>query len=279
MLQPIHLNTLTRNMEVRRYSLSTIKTYNACLKLYMDYTNKHHLDPELESTTRDFLHYVVKTKKYSRSTQNQFINAIKYYWEHYLGKDKIYFIDIERPKRAKVLPQVLSKEEVKAILDHTNNLKHRAVLSLMYAQGLRIGEVLALTIHDVNSQLMILHIRKGKGCKDRNVPLSQQILYLLRDYYKAYRPKYYLFEGRDGGQYSRNSVRQVLNRSCRSAGIRRHVKTHTLRHSYATHLLEAGTDIRFIKTLLGHNNIKTTEIYTHVTSKHLSHIASPFDSL
>jgi site-specific recombinase XerD len=279
MLQSIHLNTLTRNMEVRRYSLSTIKTYNGCLKLYMDYTNERNLDPELESTTREFLHYVVKTKKYSRSTQDQFINAIKYYWEHYLGKDKIYFIDIERPRRARVLPQILSKEEVKAILINTNNLKHRAILSLMYAQGLRIGEVLSLTIQDVNSRLMVLHIRKGKGCKDRNVPLSEKILLLLRDYYKAYRPKHFLFEGQKGGQYSKSSVRQFLQRVCIKAGIRRHVKTHMLRHSYATHLLEAGTDIPFIKSLPAHNNIKTTEIYTHVTSKHLANITSPFDTL
>ena len=275
---PIQITILERNMEVRRYSKSTIRTYISCLRQYLDFTINNSMVPEEEASTRAFMYLIVK-KGYARSTQNQFVNAIKYYLEHYLKLDKTDFFEIDRPKRGKPLPKVLSKEEIVDILYALKNIKHKAILSLIYAQGLRIGEALALTLNDVNSKRMILHIREGKGCKDRNLPLSPKILDLLRTYYKIHKPKNHLFEGPDRKQYSKGSVRQFLKAACYKAGIRKRVTTHMLRHSYATHLLETGTDMRFIQSLLGHGNIRTTEIYTHVTRNHLREIKSPFDDI
>lgn len=265
-------------MQLRHYSSSTVKTYLHCLKQYLAFAEAQQLEPSEVSTAKAFLHGVVR-RKLAKSTVNQYINAIKYYLEHFLQQEKQYFYELERPIKDRRLPKVLSKEEVKAILRCTQNLKHRAILSLLYAQGLRIGEALDMKLSDVDSQRMVLHIRKGKGCKDRDVPLSPKILELLRNYYKAYKPKDHLFEGASGGRYTESSVRQFLARSVHAARIHKHVTTHMLRHSYATHLLESNIDIRYIKELLGHGNIRTTEVYLHVTANRLQNIASPFDTL
>jgi len=278
MIAPIHIETIERNMEMRRYSQSTIDTYTSCLRKYLDFTIRHSIIPEEEESIRSFLHHIVK-RGYSRSSQNQYINAIKYYLEHYLKKEKQYYFEIERPRKERKLPKVLSKEEITEILNVITNLKHKTVLSMIYAHGLRVGEVLDLQIKDIDSSRMIVQVRNAKGAKDRHVPLSRKILDQLREYYLAYKPKAYLFEGQGGGRYSDTSDGAVLKRAARKAGIRKRVVTHMLRHSYATHLMEKGTDTRIIQRLLGHNSIKTTQIYTHVSRNHLQEIESPFDDL
>ena len=193
---------------------------------------------------------------------------------------KIEIDKIHRPKRAKALPNVLSKEEVKKILDAHSNLKHKAMLSMIYSCGLRRSELLNLKFSDIDSKRNIVIIRQSKGKKDRITPLSAKILDLLRNYYKEYSPKTYLFEGQEKNtQYSARSLEEVLKKSVRLASINKPVTLHWLRHSYATHLLESGTDLRYIQELLGHNSSKTTEIYTHVSTKNIQQIKSPFDDL
>ena len=187
---------------------------------------------------------------------------------------------IHRPKREKVLPNVLSKEEVKEILNAPKNIKHKAMLSLIYSCGLRCGEILRLKPEHVDSQRKILLIKQSKGKKDRIAPLGEKTISLLRTYYKACKPRTYLFEGQQAGMpYDERSLQKVLKQAVEKAGIRKSVSLHWLRHSYATHLLENGTDLRYIQEILGHSSSKTTEIYTHVSTKSIQNIISPFDYL
>jgi len=187
---------------------------------------------------------------------------------------------IQRPRREKRLPNVLSKKEIKAILEAPTNLKHRSMISLIYACGLRRSELLNLTLKDIHSDRNLLFIRQSKGKKDRVVPISMKLIAMLRDYYKAFKPKTWLFEGQLAGEkYSERSIQLVLNQSVSKAKINKQVSLHWLRHSYATHLLESGTDLRYIQELLGHSSSKTTEIYTHVSTRNLQQIRSPFDDL
>jgi integrase/recombinase XerD len=187
---------------------------------------------------------------------------------------------IHRPKREKKLPNVLSKEEVQSILKNTINIKHKAALSLIYSCGLRRSELLNLKLKDVDSKRNLLLIRNAKGKKDRIAPLSGKIVDLLRVYYKSYKPQTYLFEGWvENTKYSERSLEKVLKNSVKLANINKPVSLHWLRHSYATHLLESGTDLRYIQEILGHKSSKTTEIYTHVSSKQIANIKTPFDEL
>jgi integrase/recombinase XerD len=213
----------------------------------------------------------------SEAYQNTLINAIKFYYEQVEGQPRQYY-EVPRPKRPHTNPKVLAKEEVRDLLLGTDNLKHRAMLMLAYGLGLRLGEVLALTPPDIDSRRMALYVRAGKGKKDRNLPLPETLLQLLREQFRQFRPVTFLFEGqRPGEPYSERSLQLVIKQAAERAGIRRPITMHMLRHSYATHLLEAGTDIRVIQDLLGHSSIKTTEIYTHVAQH--TRPASPLDSL
>jgi integrase/recombinase XerD len=221
--------------------------------------------------------YILKNS-FSSSYQNQLVNAVKLYYSAIQNK-RIDVDLVHRPRREKTIPNVLSKEEVKRILDAPYNLKHRAMLSMIYSCGLRRSELLNLTKLDIDSKRMVVVIRMAKGKKDRIVPLSPKILILLRDYYKSYQPKYFLFEGQDGGKYSEKSLESVFKQSLLKARIEKPATMHWLRHSYATHLLESGTDLRYIQDLLGHKSSKTTEIYTHVSTKNIQNIRSPFDDL
>ena len=187
---------------------------------------------------------------------------------------------IHRPKRAKVLPNVLSKEEIKLILNAHSNIKHKSMLSMIYSCGLRRSELLNLKFSDIDSKRNIVLLKNAKGKKDRITPLSPMILTMLREYYIAYKPKTWLFEGQAPGQpYSEKSLQSILKQALQKTGITKPVTLNWLRHSYATHLLESGTDLRYIQELLGHNSSKTTEIYTHVSTKSLQQIKSPFDDL
>lgn len=266
-------------LQSKRYSASTIITYSDALKSFLAFY-KDKLVTEI--TNEDVIiynnEYILK-HNLSASYQNQIVNAIKLFFK--IIKDtKIEIDKIHRPKRAKLLPNVLSKEEVKLILEAHGNSKHKAMLSMIYSCGLRRNELLSLKFSDIDSKRGIVIIRQGKGKKDRIVPLSLKILTILRDYYTAYKPKTWLFEGQNPGeQYSEKSLQSVLKQALQKTGITKPVSLHWLRHSYATHLLESGTDLRYIQELLGHSSSKTTEIYTHVSTKSLQQIKSPFDDL
>jgi integrase/recombinase XerD len=263
----------------KRYSSNTIKTYSEALKSFLTFCNTKAIK---DITNDDVIlynnNYILKNNL-SSSYQNQIVNAIKLYFK--IVKETAIEIDkIHRPKREKSLPNVLSKEEVKQIITAPTNLKHKTMLSLIYSCGLRCGELLALQPHHIDSKRNIVLLKNSKGKKDRIVPLSLKILELLREYYKVYKPKTYLFEGQEvGNPYSNKSLQSVLKQSLTKAGIKKPITLHWLRHSYATHLLESGTDLRYIQELLGHNSSKTTEIYTHVSTKNIQQIKSPFDDL
>jgi integrase/recombinase XerD len=263
----------------KRYSESTLTTYSEALKSFLVFYREK---PISEITNEDVIiynnEYILKNKL-SASYQNQIVNAIKLFFKT-IRETKIEVDKIHRPKRAKLLPNVLSKEEIKLILNAHSNIKHKMMLSLIYSCGLRCGELLALQPVQIDSMRNIVLLKNSKGKKDRIVPLSPKILEMLRLYFVAFKPTIYLFEGQLKGQpYDNRSLQQVLKQAIKKAGITKPVTLHWLRHSYATHLLESGTDLRYIQELLGHNSSKTTEIYTHVSTKSIQQIKSPFDSL
>ncbi len=267
---------------ILNYSINTIRTYH---NLLLRFLNSHKGNPLTDInnfTETDINAYhraMVQAGSYSSSLINQSINAVKFYYQRILNRHEVQLNNLERPEKPEKLPLVLSKQEVSRILEATDNLKHRCMLQLLYAGGLRIGEVINLQITDIQSERNVLYIRGGKGKKDRTTVLSLKLLQNLRAYYKEYRPKVWLFEGQFGGQYTADSLRNVFQGCRKRAGILVKATPHTLRHSFATHLLEQGTDLRYIQTLLGHRSSKTTEIYTHVTSYALDKIVSPLDNL
>lgn len=225
-----------------------------------------------------YLLYLVDERQISTSYQNQAINAIKFYYEKVLkGPRKVFYI--ERPRKERILPNVLSEPEIKRILQSITNLKHKCLIMTSYSGGLRVGELLNLKPADIDSNRMQIKLRGAKGKKDRVTILSGKLLPLLREYYKLYKPVEWLFEGQMGGQYSERSVQKVLKAACIRAKISKEVSMHTLRHSFATHLLENGTDLRYIQSLLGHSSPKTTQIYTHITTKGMDQIINPLDRL
>lgn len=265
-------------LERRRYSPNTIKTYLSLFEQFLNYFSE--LEPEqlTDAHVAQFQTYLVKEKKVSTSSQNQYINAIKFYFEKVLGRDKSYY-HIDRPIKEFKLPRVLTEKEVISILNAANNLKHKAMLWMIYSSGLRAGELINLKIDDIDGQQMRVFVRGGKGKKDRVTILSVKALEILRLYFRKYRPKEYLFEGQTGNQYSSSSLRKVFRIALEGTGIKKQATLHSLRHSFATHLLESGVDLRYIQELLGHNSSKTTEIYTHITHKGWEKIKSPLDNL
>ncbi|MEO6302039.1 MAG: tyrosine-type recombinase/integrase [Bacteroidia bacterium] len=273
------INEFENWMRSKRYSNNTIGTYSDALKIFLRfYSDK----PVSEISNNDVIifnnEYILK-KKFSTSYQNQVVNAIKLFFRT-IEMKLIVIESIHRPKRQKLLPNILSKEEVKELLDKTINIKHKAMLSLIYSCGLRCGELLRLKFEHVDTKRNLLIIKQAKGRKDRITPLSLKISALLNEYYKTYKPKVYVFEGQTPStMYDDRSLQQVLKTNLLKTGIKKPVTLHWLRHSYATHLLENGTDLRYIQELLGHSSSKTTEIYTHVSTKSLQTIISPFDYL
>jgi integrase/recombinase XerD len=265
-------------LEELRYSKNTLAVYTDLFEEFINHYEETDIDDITEAMIKDFLRYLVTDRHVSTSYQNQSINAIKFYYERVMGgKRKVYYID--RPREESYLPEVLSKEEVTAILNATENLKHKAILITIYSSGLRIGEAISLRIKDIDSQRMQIRVEQGKGKKDRYTLLGVKTLEVLRKYVAEYKPKEWLFEGQKGEMYSQKSIQLLLKKAVEKTGIKKHITVHTLRHSFATHLLEAGTDLRYIQSLLGHANSKTTEIYTHITTKGFDQIKSPLDSL
>lgn len=271
-----HLSKFKKWMLQKRYSDNTIKTYASMIELFF----RFHADKEIAFITKDDIesfntNYILKNN-YSYTFQNQLVNAIKLFYG-YTNNSVLDLDKLDRPKKDKRLPEVLSLEEVKSILFSVKNMKHKTLLCLLYSCGLRIGEALSLKTTSIDFKRQLLHVKSGKGRKDRYIPVSPTMLDLLEKYLFQYKPKLYVFEGQFSPQYSAVSARQVLKRALIFTDITKHVTLHTLRHSYATHLLENGTDIRFIQELLGHNSPKTTMIYTHVSTTSLAKIKNPFD--
>jgi integrase/recombinase XerD len=266
-------------MHSRRYSGNTINTYTDALKTFLKFFHQKELQ---EITNHDIIffnnEYILKNC-FSTSYQNQVVNALKLFFRQIENRS----IDIDliyRPRRQKSLPNVLSKEEVKMILDAAQNIKHKAMLSLIYACGLRCSELLRLKPEHVDVLRGVLIIKQSKGRKDRIAPLGTKTIEMLFTYRSSFKTKVYLFEGKKEGQpYDVRSLQNVLKQNLNKAGISKPVTLHWLRHSYATHLLENGTDLRFIQEILGHSSSKTTEIYTHVSNKSIQKIVSPFDYL
>ena len=260
----------------QRLSESSVRTYyNFILKL-VDFLGDRSVSDLRHRDIELFIEQRIAAENYALSTHRQCISAIKHFLELY-DCGKIDTAAIKRPKKSRYLPTVLSKEEVIALLRLTRNLKHRAILAMIYSGGLRIGELLELKLSHIDVLRRQIIIKNSKGRKDRVVVLAESMLPLLNNYLSTYSPKLYFAEGQAGGPYSAQSVRAFLQESCRRAGIKKKVTPHTLRHSYATHMLENGIDLRYIQELLGHSKPETTMIYTHVSRKDILKIESPLD--
>ncbi len=262
-------------LELKRYANSTVKTYVNFFELFINHFNEMDLQEIDEAHVRAFLQHLIQ-KKYSNSYINQAINAIKFYYEAVLGMPNRFY-EIERPRKETKLPSVISKEEVLSIINHTNNFKHRCIIQLLYGSGLRRSELLNLKLSDIDSKRMLIKVNDSKGNKDRLTLLSKTALKDLRKYYIKYEPQIYLFEGRKGIKLTGSSVLQIVKKAAARARIRVNVSPHVLRHSFATHLLESGTDLRQIQVLLGHGSTKTTEIYTYVATNTFKEIKNPLD--
>ena len=272
------LNQFYLFLKGKRYSQSTIQTYTFFIA---DFINFHTKIPLAELTNRDvelFIETVFMERNYSVSSQRQFISALKIFTV-FCPQTKIHNLSLERPKKSRILPSVLSQEEVLRIIQLTKNLKHRAIIVLLYSSGLRIGEVTNLLLKNIDILRRQIKVEKGKGRKDRFVVLATSYLPLLQNYLTTFKPALYFIEGPTGKKYSESSIRKFLFKSVQKAGISKKVTPHTLRHSYATHLLENGVGLRHIQELLGHAKPETTMIYTHVAKKDLLDIQSPLDTI
>ena len=262
---------------LKAYSPSTLRSYLGCVHHFVRYYLRSPQDMGGQEV-RDFLLHLVRDRKASPATQDMYVNALKFLYTVTLKRPEVVK-DISHPKRPQTLPVILSPEEVLRIFEAIRSVKYKAIIATAYAAGLRISEVCGLRITDIDSQRMRIHVRLGKGKKDRYVMLGESLLVLLRQYYKAARPQgEYLFPGQKPNRpICTTSVSQVLRRVIREMGLTKRVTMHTLRHCFATHLLEAGTDIRILQVLLGHSSIRTTLRYTHITDRLVQKLVSPLD--
>ena len=262
-------------LETKQYAFNTAKTYISMFEKFIN----HFIDKEIMDVNDfDISHYLQILVKEERSNSyiNQMLNSIKFYYEVVMGMPNRFY-EIDRPIKKEILPKVISKKEVKDMINNTNNIKHRCVVSLLYSAGLRRSELINLKLTDIDSNRMVITVSQSKGNKDRITLLSETVLKDLREYYLEWKPKVYLFEGQSGGQYSAQSVLKIVKDSAKKSKIMKKVTPHVLRHSFATHLLEAGTDLRYIQVLLGHSSTKTTEIYTRVAVNGIKTIKNPLD--
>ncbi|MCB0636601.1 MAG: site-specific integrase [Lewinella sp.] len=268
---------LEERLRLQRYSYHTVKAYKSFFtQLLVFYPDRHPADLEKADIVK-FLLVSSERKHWSASTQNQAVNAIKFYYEKVLGQPRTFYE--LRPRKEKKLPGVFSEQEVQRLFAVVRNLKHRAILMLIYSAGLRIGESVRLRIADVDFDRRTVFVKSGKGKKDRYTVLSEKMIAVLRDYLAAFQPVFWMFEGQDGGQYSTRSIQSTFRRAVNESGVNPYTTVHTLRHSFATHLLERGMDLRYIQELLGHSSSETTQIYTHITAKARQKLASPLDFL
>ena len=269
---------MRRDMRIRGFSVHTEKSYLGWVK---DFVRYHMRPPDtlgLEDVHRYQL-YLTEERKVAPSSVNVAAAALRFFYGVTLDVEW----DIERvpyQKKGRRLPEILSRHEVRRLLGGLDNLKHRTLLTTTYAGGLRVSEAVTLRISDIDSQRKVLRVDQGKGRKDRYVMLSETLIALLRQYWKAYRPRHWLFPGQIPDRpLTRSSMQRVFVKARRAVYITKRVSAHSLRHSFATHLLESGTNIRVIQRLLGHRSLRSTEIYTHVASNYLTETSSPLDAL
>ncbi len=268
--------TYTSYLKGKRYSKSTIESYSFLVSDYLLFHNDLPLSSLDAKSVERYIESVFVIRNYSISTQRQLISALKLF-KRFCAEVPYDNLELERPKKDRKLPTVLSKEAVIDIIRMTRNLKHRAVIALIYSCGLRVSELINLELRHIDIQRRQLLIKNAKGRKDRYVIIAESFMPLLQNYLNTYQPHRYFVEGLNGGVYSAGSIRKFLKDACKRAGIEKRVTPHTLRHSYATHLLENGIDLRYIQELLGHARPETTMIYTHVAKKDLLAIESPLD--
>jgi len=274
-------NEYKNRLLLKGYSPSTVRTYCNEFHIFLESLKKHKANELTPSQLQRYILYCIEKLKLSENTVHSRMNALKFYYEQVLHKEKMFF-DIPRPKKPLLLPKLLNEIEIRKLFNALRNKKHKAMLFTAYSAGLRVSEVANLKIADIDSQRMQIFIERAKGKKDRYVNLSPILLDILRNYIKEYvpKPKVYLFESEQTFlAYPIRTIQQIFSNAKNKAGIKKDVGIHSLRHSFATHLLDKGTDIKFIKDLLGHFNIKTTEIYLHVSKEKLVNIISPFDDL
>ena len=272
------LQKYINQLNLKAYSDNTKRIYISEFTHLLSIIKEHNVNDLTPQRLKDYFLYCVQSLKMKERKMNGKINAIKFYFEQVLHQPKMFF-DIPRPKKPQTLPKMLSKNEIKKLFNQIKNPKHLLILQLTYGMGLRVSEVVNIKVSDVNSGRMQVLIRGAKGKKDRYVNLPESILQALRDYYKMFRPAEWLFEGQYGGQYSKSSAQAIFKRAMKKANIKKNIGIHGLRHSYATHLLESGADLRFIQELLGHHSIKTTQVYTHVSNVSTLKLKSPLDTL
>ena len=263
-------------LQGKRYSKSTVAVYSNCILEFLRFTGDKPAKELDEPDVRKYVEWAVEELNYSISTHRQLISAFKHF-AYFFPLCKIDADKLSRPKRDKKLPTVLSMEEILALLHVTKNLKHKTIIAMLYSSGLRIGELIEIELNCFDFNRKQLHIKQAKGRKDRYTAIADSVFPLLKLYYETYKPKRFLIENPKGGKYSAASIRSFLKQSCKLAGITKTVTPHTLRHSYATHLLENGTDLRLIQELLGYSKPETTMIYTHVSTQQLQGIKSPLD--
>lgn len=274
---------MTHALRLGHYSYKTLKNYKQALISLIRYAYPLSVETFSKEQYQRYLLFLVETKRYSSATLNVHINSWKFYQEKVLQRPKeVYHIDY--PRQANKLPTVYSIAEVKAIFEATTSLKYRTLFKLVYATGLRLSEAAHLRLTDIDKTRRLLTVRSGKGRKDRVVMITQKLETALNDYVKHYRPATFLFEDINTASHQpepiqNRTIQRVYSQAVRAAGIQKHGGIHTLRHSFATHLLEAGTDIRYIQQLLGHESIMTTMRYTHVTTDKISTLKSPLDDL
>ncbi|GAU77121.1 tyrosine-type recombinase/integrase [Fusibacter sp. 3D3] len=270
------LEKVRRHLVQKGYSPKTIKTYINHIKRYVSYsTEVFSID-----TANGYVMTLIEEKKCSHSYCNQAINAIKLYLKVNTNVREEAFLKLLRPKKERKLPKVMSQQEVKRLFEVTTNIKHKTAFMLAYSCGLRVSEVIHITLQDIDSDRMLVNVKQGKGRKDRISTLSIKMLEQLTDYYRVYRPKHFVFENADRSKgLSERTLQKVFHASAEKADIHKYVTFHSLRHSFATHLLDSGVDIRYIQELLGHSSTKTTEIYTHVSTASLQKIINPLDRL
>lgn len=269
---------MEEEIKLKGYSFKTKKSYMSHIKRFSSFINKN-LDEIVNQDVRQYILFLLENQKVSHSYVNQAISSIKFLCNDVLRQNKIIEL-MSRPKKENKFPNVLSFQDVTKILVALKNEKHKTILFLIYSAGLRVGEVIKLQPKDIDSQRMLIHVVQGKGNKDRYTVLLEIALEQLRKYYKLYKPEIWLFPGQDSKEYiTERTVQRIFENACSVAKITKKATVHTLRHSFATHLLEGGVDLRYIQELLGHASSKTTEIYTHVTKKSISNIESPLDKL
>lgn len=267
---------LEKVLTLKALSTSTIRTYKSMFTIFLSKFMNQDLEQINKEAIEGFVYQLIKENTISESFQNQFINAVKAYYEYVLGKPREFY-EIKRPNKHVSIPNVLSEEEVMKILQYPNNIKHKAILWTIYSAGLRISEVINLRINDIHSKEGYIFVKDSKGKKDRKSILSNELLKVLRQYYREHKPSYWLFEGQSGEQYSCTSIRAVFRRAVNRTNSNPWATVHTLRHSFATHCVMNGINLRHLQNMLGHSSSKTTEIYTKTIEINNKIIQSPLD--